>query len=147
MYTRPTRVLCVWLMACLLTGLFARTAAVPILVCRITGLPMAPVVVTGQGAAAKRCCAVRAELAADAVRYRLMAPGCCDLKIVGGNAAKTPAVLTGWEMPQPALLALVKSVVPPAESAHAPVRWASAPAAPRGPPWRPSSPRAPPLVS
>jgi hypothetical protein len=140
------RVLALNTIFCLLIGLLAVPRG-PILVCRITGAPMAPVVVRA-GDDPATCCGVTPALAAgDTVRYELTAPGCCDLR-QDSDPASPPAIpLAGPETPAAALLpAPVAVPVPRMAAAIAPFEIARE-SAPRAPPPRSNSPRAPPVFS
>lgn len=127
----------------LLVGLLAVPAA-PLLVCRMTGAPMAPV---AAAAAPKSCCAVISVASAGGTnRLALASPGCCDLR-QAPEQPQQPAVTTtaapflaAWVPAPPVLL-----VPPITESApRAPIAHEKAP---RGPPLRSAPSRAPPFLS
>ena len=133
------RTLSLYTALCLLAGTFALPAA-PLLVCRITGSPMAGVSAEVQPQE-KSCCAVASTLAANgSIRFALTDPGCCDLR-QSQDPAELPAVTTvpdvnavAWT-PTPPVIYL-----PPAAAkvSSAPVADESAP---RGPPLCTASPR------
>jgi hypothetical protein len=120
--------------------------AAPMLVCRMTGQPMRPVVATP--ATRHSCCAVAVTAGADGTRYALSSPGCCDLRftargeapVAANPAAPDPPAAPGWAPAPPAIhvpLTGLIAVSPAAQRQDAP----------RAPPSRPASPRAPPTHS
>jgi hypothetical protein len=147
------RVLALFLAVCLVAGFVALptgAAAAPTLVCRITGQPMAPVMVADEAAAGapRSCCVVAAKMGPDGnSRYALTDPGCCDLR-TAPERVETPAAIVAapeiafvaWSPAPSVLMAL-----PPSEAVT--TRLPRSQAAPRAPPRSSVSPRAPPFFS
>jgi hypothetical protein len=149
------RALALFLVTCLLAGFAPSSGAAALtLVCRMTGQPMAPVIVATTTPTAPEadhsCCAVAAAAtrADGGTRYVLVAPGCCDLRAAPERAERPAAVIAA--APEVALLAWVPAppvlLVPPATEAVT-LPTARSEAAPRAPPRSSASPRAPPFFS
>jgi hypothetical protein len=149
------RALALFLAVCLVAGFAALptgAAAAPTLVCRITGQPMAPVMVADETAAApdteRSCCAITPKMGANgSTRYALVAPGCCDLRAIPERDEAPAAIVAA---PETAFVAWVPAppvlLVPPTTEAVTPPS-ARSEAAPRAPPRSSASPRAPPFFS
>ena len=143
------RALSLCLAVCLLAGLLVpASAAVPVLVCRMTGGPMAPVP-AAEATRTTACCAVAPVLQPDGtVRLALTHPGCCDLQITA-ERAEQPVTVTPT-VPHQAVAALLPTTAvaftPPSFELY--VRAAVGnDAPPRGPPLCSSPSRAPPFLS
>ena len=145
MLTRPA--LAIYTAVCLLAGFLAVPSG-PILVCRMSGKPMMPVLASSPEASGS-CCDVAVAVGADGtVRYTLTDPGCCDLRPAIERAEVPAATVQTTEIPVPALFCAlpvvpIPLVVPVALNVETPRE--SAPRAP--PPLSSASPRAPPFFS
>ncbi|MES2463141.1 MAG: hypothetical protein V4671_21365 [Armatimonadota bacterium] len=130
---------------CLLIGLMTIPRG-PLLVCRITGVPMPPVVVTATGQK-DSCCDIAASLEIDGtVRYSLAAPGCCDLRQDSDPApiSATPSAGVEWSV---AVLSVPHALPVPTLVTVTVQTHLMCESAPRAPPLSSASPRAPPFVS
>ena len=123
--------------------------AASVLVCRLTGQPMAPIEAAPEALPAElACCAVKRSRGPDGrARLELAAPGCCDLSVTPGRPEQPTASVP---VVAPFALALAPApelvLAPPIAEVVAPAPVVSD-ASPRGPPGRPTSLRAPPFFS
>jgi hypothetical protein len=133
---------------CLLIGLMAVPRG-PILVCRITGTPMAPVAVP-EVRPGDSCCTITVSgdsNGSGAPRYALASPGCCELRQDQSRAVAPAVTPDSPEIPAVALLPNVSAPPSPGFVALAAASVAPRESAPRAPPLSFSSPRAPPVFS
>lgn len=145
MLTRP--LLALYTTLCLLVNLLVIPSG-PVLVCRMTGEPMAPVVAK-TAEEHSSCCAVSASIASDGTtHYALTAPGCCDLRQSVERTNLTAVSPTALEFPI-ALLVTAPSAIPLPQLTKVIVQVeVPRESAPRAPPLLSSaSPRAPPFFS
>jgi hypothetical protein len=140
MFRRVTSL--VVLLSLLTVALSAAWLRGPEVVCRMTGLPMAPPAEGGS------CGMVTAAPAGLAMRFVLAKPGCCVLRYAARAVSPLAARTDVRAVPVAAVLAAiadagyVPTIVPavlPAAAARQDI--------PRGPPPQPGAPRAPPLFS
>lgn len=120
----------------------------PILVCRITGTPMAPVTVSKAGPG-DNCCTITVAASAGkgAPHLALSAPGCCELR-QDNSPPPAPAVTTNSpETPAVALLPAVPSLPVPEYVTLTDGTMTPRESSPRAPPLRFAPPRAPPVFS
>lgn len=140
------RALALTTLFCLLIGLLAVPRG-PLLVCRITGMPMAPVVVSAEDKR-ESCCDVEVSLrTADSIRYELAAPGCCELRQDAGHAPAPVIPVTGPDSFAVALVPVPPTLPVPVMTTVTVEREVERESAPRAPPVLSSSPRAPPFFS
>lgn len=134
-------------MFCLLAAaVFAVPPAVPTLVCHLTGRPMAAVAATLT--TRHSCCAVAVTDGRDGARYALTSPGCCDLRYAAHPKMSASAPPDRPDFPVVSVLVSRSAVsYPPATETVVNAVADRRQDAPRGPPPRAVSPRAPPALS
>jgi hypothetical protein len=140
----PTRrALALTTILCLLIGLLAVPRG-PILVCRITGVPMAAVFVRDSSTPDSCCDVAVSHEAVDTVRYELASPGCCELFQDTRPSLTLAVPLSGPDFSAVALMPAPLSPVAPMLTAPTVEPEVSDDSVPRAPPVNFASPRAPP---
>jgi hypothetical protein len=140
------RALALTTLFCLLIGLLAVPRG-PMLVCRITGMPMAPVLVSAEDDL-DSCCDVEVSLrTADSIQYELAAPGCCELRQDAGHVPAPAIPAAGPDTFAVALVPVPPTLPVPVMTPVTVEREVKGESAPRAPPVISSSPRAPPFFS
>lgn len=132
-----------FIMTVLLLASYTPAPAVPLLVCRMTGEPMTPVMAEDGDAT---CCTVERTMSVDgATRLMLTSPGCCDLLQVSERDEPPVAAVAVPPLPV-AILVIQPPVVPvyPVDEVPSPAPERDQ-AVPRGPPGGLTCLRSPPF--
>lgn len=140
------RLTALWMALCIVLTVGVASPA-PLLVCRLSGAPMPPVV---EAEAGMDCCRVSPAISADGagIAWEIAQRTCCDLKVTP-DRSQEPAQSFDFPVLVPAWVAALSRVPTPFVTVLAlPVYAVDAAHTPRGPPLLgPSSPRAPPALS
>ena len=140
---QPLIALCTAL--CLLVGTLPIQAA-PVLVCRISGLPMEAVAEKEAGGS---CCGVKVAAVSNhgTPRYALATPGCCDLRQAPERVEQPAVATTLVDTTVVATLPVVSALLTPPLGEVVPLPPVVRESIPRGPPRSSVSSRAPPTLS